>query len=269
MTIVVVHKYTHMKNGFVAWKDVVKQLGSVRTNQAGSPRTPSDDKVASKDAMAQSITFTIGLLCWEEASVEQLLYLLHIFFQPGCCRMTVSVGIYYGILYSSAWKGNFWCTEAWRFINCTLVLDSVYSLSLMLKLSHATRLLSMSLSLSSVTSDGLNDFKSRSFIICVNIVVLGIPSSKDRFRSDFLGDCSTDAFTSAHVSLRVEGRPVLGLSLIDPVRNSLCSHRSIVLFGGAGLPNLAVKSWRTSSMVLPECTRSCVHTLASSLSSKL
>lgn len=29
----------------------MKQLGSVRTNQAGSPRTPSDDKVASKDAM--------------------------------------------------------------------------------------------------------------------------------------------------------------------------------------------------------------------------
>lgn len=48
----------------------------------------------------------------------------------------------------------------------------------------------------------------------VNIVLSGIPSYEDRFHTDYLGDRSTNASTSAHVSFRIEGRPVLDLSLI-------------------------------------------------------
>lgn len=104
---------------------------------------------------------------------------------------------------------------------------------------------------------------------CVNIFIFAIRSSEDRFRCDFFGDRYTDASTVAHVSLLVDGRRVLGLFLIDPVRNSLCSHGSIVIFEGDGLSNFSVMSCRTASMLLPESTRSCARTLTSSISFKL
>lgn len=84
--------------------------------------------------------------------------------------------------------------------------------------------------------------------MCVNIVILGIPSSEECYRSQLLSDRITDVSISAHVSLRVQGS-----SFIDPVRKQFMFPSQQE---GASLPNPAVKSCRTSSMLLPEFTRS-------------
>lgn len=68
---------------------------------------------------------------------------------------------------------------------------------------------------------------------------------EDCFRNDLLVDRDKGSSISTYVSLRVEGRLVLSVSLLHPVRKSLCSHRSIIVFGAASLPNHVGKLCRT------------------------
>ena len=66
------------------------------------------------------------------------------------------------------------------------------------------------------------------------IVDRGTPSSDDRFRVNFIGECSMEAATAAHVSKRIVFLPLCGLPLTLPRANARFSQSSsVTLHGGA------------------------------------
>jgi len=71
----------------------------------------------------------------------------------------------------------------------------------------------MSVSLSSITNTGQNDFSTRS-LLWSNMVKCSTPSSADHFCTDLCGDPSMKEATTAQVTVRYIGRLLLGESFI-------------------------------------------------------
>jgi len=78
----------------------------------------------------------------------------------------------------------------------------------------------MSVSLSSITNTGQNDFITRS-LLWSNMVKCSTPSSTDCFHTDLRGDHSMKVATTAQVNVRNTGRLLQGESFIFLYINTL------------------------------------------------
>ena len=81
----------------------------------------------------------------------------------------------------------------------------------------------ISVSLSSVTNTGQNDFITRP-LLWSNMVKCSTASSADRFSMDLCGDHSMKAATTAQVTIRDIGRMLQGESFIFPYIKTLFPH---------------------------------------------
>jgi len=81
----------------------------------------------------------------------------------------------------------------------------------------------ISVSLSSVTNTGQNDFIIRS-LLWSNMVKCSTPSSADRFCMDFCGDHSLKAATTTQITIQDIGQLLPGESFIFPYIKTLFPH---------------------------------------------
>jgi len=95
-----------------------------------------------------------------------------------------------------------------------------------------------------------------------HIVDHGTPSSDDRFRVDFNGECSMAAVTAALVSKRVVFLRLRGLSSTLPSANARFPQPSIVALRGGTLLNRSRNTAIIWDMVCPVCCLLRTHTLA-------
>jgi hypothetical protein len=80
-------------------------------------------------------------------------------------------------------------------------------------------------------------------------VVIGTPNSCDHFQRDLFSELAVDAQVSAYV----DGLPDCGISFMDSFEKSVFSQHNIVVFGGAAVLNLTVKSFQMLLIVFPVC----------------
>ena len=122
----------------------------------------------------------------------------------------------------------------------------------------------MSVSLSSITNTGQNDFITRSLLIS-NMVQCNTPSYTDCFRMDLCGDRSMKAATTAQVTVWDTGWLLWGESFIFLSINTLFPKLRVAL-QRHGFPNRCWNGVITWFIIRPVLSL-CIQTLATKLSS--